>query len=258
MAAHEYRQTSVRGIGTAANVATVLAGTTAGLLLRRTIPSRVRDAVPQALGIFTVALGVRQALQTENVLLMLGGLLTGVALGAALSLDARLESLLARSERRLQAVAGELPDGGERSLAHGRAGASPLLDAAVLPSLVFCIGPMTLIGAVQDGARGEPGLLVVKAVMDGFTSIAFAAGLGPGVYLSALFVLVFQGSLTLAAGVAAPLLSERVVTETTAVGGLIVMAIGVKLLKVKSLPVVDYLPALITTPLLVLVVQALT
>ncbi len=248
----------MRGIGTAVNVATVLAGTTAGLLLRNALPSRVRDAVPQALGVFTVALGLRQALQTENVLLMLGGLLTGVALGAALSLDARLESLLARLQRRLQRVTGEVADGGEGPFAHPRAAAAPLLDAAVLPSLVFCVGPMTLVGAVQDGARGEPGLLVVKAVMDGFASVAFAAALGPGVYLAAAIVLAFQGSLTLAAGVAAPLLSERVVTETSAVGGLIVLAIGVKLLEVKSLPVVDYLPALITTPILVTLVQALT
>lgn len=254
----------VRGTGTAVNVATVLAGTTAGLLLRKTLPGRVRDAVPQALGVFTIALGLRQALETTNVLVMLGGLLSGCLIGSWLGLDRKLDSLLFRSERRL--VERET-EGEERSASDGRTlsvldsaarGAirsGGVADAALLPSLVFCVGPMTLLGAIQDGARGEPGLLIVKAVMDGLAAVAFAAGLGAGVYLSAGVVLGFQGALTLAAGFVSPLLSDRVITETTAVGGLIVVAIGIKLLKLRSLPVVDYLPALITTPLLVLIVS---
>lgn len=242
----------MRGIGTAVNVATVLTGTTTGLLLRRALPARVRDAALQALGVFTIALGLRQALDTSNVLIMLGGLLTGAVLGSWLALNERLESLLQRSKGRPAEAEVDPEDG---PLGPGEALRPGPADAAVLPSLVFCIGPMTLLGAVQDGARGEPELLIVKAVMDGFAAVAFAAALGAGVYLSAVVVLVFQGGLSLAAGSIAPLISDRAIAETTAVGGLIVVAIGIKLLKLRDLPVVDYLPALVTTPLLVLAVS---
>jgi len=230
----------VRGLGTAVNVSTVLTGTTVGVLARRALPRHVKEVIPKALGVFTIALGIRQAMQTSNVLIMLGGLLSGVVVGSCLRLDDRLESLVSRSKDQM-------------TLSRSR-----LHDAVVLPSLVFCVGPMTLLGAIQDGANAHPELLIVKAAMDGFASMAFAAALGAGVYLSAAVILVFQGGLTLAAGLVAPLLSERLVSEMTAAGGLIVISIGMKLSKVEDLPVADYLPALITTPLIVAVVTAVS
>ncbi len=244
----------MRGVGTVVNVATVLAGATTGLLLRRALPGRVRDTVPQALGVFTIALGMRQALESSNVLIMLGGLLSGALVGSLLSLDRRLDTLLSRSERRILETASDEMSRPVGSGHSQQGNPSSLKDAAVLPSLVFCVGPMTVLGAIQDGARGEPELLIVKAVMDGFASMAFAAGLGAGVYIAAAVVLVFQGGLTAMAGLLEPFLSDRVLSETTAVGGLIVIAIGIKLLKVRDFPVVDYLPALITTPLVVAIV----
>jgi uncharacterized membrane protein YqgA involved in biofilm formation len=245
----------VRGIGTAVNVTTVLFGTTAGLLLRRSLPRRVLDEVPRALGIFTIVLGIRQSLQSSNVLMLLGGLASGVAIGSWLGLDKKLDALVSRTEQR---VVDSGSDSTHQRADRLKAPASGLADAAVLPSLVFCVGPMTLLGALQDGARGEPELLIVKAVMDGFAAIAFAAALGAGVYLSAVTVLVFQGALTLLAGILAPLLSDQLIAETTAVGGVLVLAIGIELLGIRELPIVDYLPALVTTPLIVLVVSMVT
>jgi uncharacterized membrane protein YqgA involved in biofilm formation len=236
----------VRGIGTVVNIGTVLLGTSVGLLLRKTLPQRVTAAVVSALGLFTIALGVSMTLRSERPVAILLGSITGVALGSGLQLQNRFDNWV----KRTFGNTGDYLDGTALDADSPPGPLSNPLERAVVPVIVFCAGPMTLVGAIRDGAFADPQLLLTKATMDGFSSIAFATALGPAVYLSALLLGLLQGSLTVLAWLSGSLLSEGLMRETGAAGGLLVIAVGIDLLRLRKLPVIDYLPTLITTPLL--------
>lgn len=232
--------TPLRGLGTALNVAAVLAGCTIGLSLGRFIPDRFHQSVRQAIGLFVVVYGTTMALSSRNPLILLISLLLGVIIGEALRLDDGVREVGRWAERRVSR--------GEPS---GRVSV-----AFVTTSLLFCVGPLTILGTFNDGSRGDITLLAVKSTLDGFSSIVFAATLGWGVLLSAGSVLVVQGSLTLAAFVLHASLSPAQVQELTAVGGVTVIAIGLGLLELKSFRVANFLPGLVVAPLLVFVLHA--
>lgn len=256
----------MRGIGTLANVVTVILGTSVGLLSRRSLPRRTTAGIMHVLGLFTVGLGVAQFLGSEKPLVPMLGLLTGAAIGSAFRLQNRLDTWVDRafpdevSPASEGARIGDDPPRPNTQVGSGRDGGGSSLDkgaergtfvrAGVLASIVFCAGPMTFLGAVRDGALGDPQLLLTKAAMDGVSSAAFASVLGPGVYLAAVVVLVLQGALTLFSASAGAWVSEEMVREVGSAGGLLVFAVGLDLLEVKRLPVLDYLPALVTTPVI--------
>jgi len=241
----------VRGIGTVVNIGTVLLGTSVGLLLRKTLPRRVTAAVVSVLGLFTIALGVSMTLRSEKPVAILLGSITGVALGSGLQLQDRFDNWV----KRTFGNTGDYVDGTTVDVDSSPGLVSNPLERAVLPVIVFCAGPMTLVGAIRDGAFADPQLLLTKATMDGFSSIAFATALGPAVYLSALLLGLLQGSLTVLAWLSGSLLSEGLMRETGAAGGLLVIAVGIDLLRLRKLPIIDYLPTLITTPLLLALVN---
>jgi uncharacterized membrane protein YqgA involved in biofilm formation len=189
-------------------------------------------------------------LRSERPVAILLGSITGVALGSGLQLQNRFDNWV----KRTFGNTGDYLDG---TALDADSPPGPLsnpfsnpLERAVVPVIVFCAGPMTLVGAIRDGAFADPQLLLTKATMDGFSSIAFATALGPAVYLSALLLGLLQGSLTVLAWLSGSLLSEGLMRETGAAGGLLVIAVGIDLLRLRKLPVIDYLPTLITTPLL--------
>jgi len=234
----------MRGLGTAVNVATVVAGALVGVALGDRLPERVRTTVLQVVGLMTLVIGVREATATRNVVFPLGALLLGAVVGEALGIEERLESLGERLRRR--AAPGEEPDGDGES-----GGTSPFVEGFVAASLLFCIGPLTILGSIRDGLGGPDAsqLLLVKAALDGVVAVVFASTLGWGVGFSAISVLVVQGALTLTAGSADRVLTDRMVTEMTAVGGVMVLGIGLRLLDIRQVRVASLLPALVLAPI---------
>lgn len=231
--------------GTLLNVLTVLAGGTLGLLLGGRMPERFQGIIMGGLGLSTLLIGMQNALVTRNPLVLLGGILVGGILGEILQLDQRLNNLGNYLQKRLA----------------GRGkGASTFSEAFVTSSLVFCVGPLTILGSIQNGISGGADItfLALKSMLDGFAAFAFAATLGWGVLMSTVTVLVFQGSISLLAAQVASGMPSRdnpYILEMTAAGGLIIIGVSLKLLNIKELKLANYLPALAVAPAIVWVVS---
>jgi uncharacterized protein len=250
------------GAGTALNVLTVLVGSGIGLLLRQRFPVRTRDVVTDALGLVTLLVAALSASDvlgpalaaevggSAPVLIVLGSLLLGGITGSLLRLEHRLESLGRAIQRRTTgrgSPASSTADGEEHRFVQG------FLTA----SLVFCVGPLTVLGALSDGLGRGIDMLSLKSVLDGFAAIAFAASLGVGVVASALTIIVVQGGFTLAGVLLGDVLPEAHVSALTATGGLLLVGVALRLLQIRQVPVADLLPALLVAPVLVEVVSAL-
>lgn len=237
----------IPGTGTALNCATILAGGTIGTLAGERIPERVREGLMSVLGVFTLVYGVKTALTASvgkaqpDLAVVLVGLLVGTVVGALLRIDDGLAALGRMVERRLSR--------GRETGGEEQASERSVSRALVTTSLLFCIGPLTILGSFEDGASGDILLLGIKAALDGVASLAFAATLGPGVLLSALTVLVVQGSLTGLAVLGRDSLDPNLVTQTLSAGGFLLILIGVGLLRIRRFAVADMLPALLATPL---------
>lgn len=251
----------VPGFGTAVNVATVLAGSATGLLLGHRLPVRTRETVTDALGLVTLLIGALSAVAVTApelsaaigpdapVLVVLGAMLLGGIAGSLLDVEARLEGVglaLRRLLTRRPAGAAEAEERRAR-----------FVEGFVSSSLVFCVGPLTILGSLSDGLGLGSDQLVLKSVLDGFASIAFAASLGAGVLASALSVAVVQGLLTLVGFLLGGLLPDAPLAAVTATGGLLLVGVGMRLLGIKAVPVGNLLPALLVAPLLVVLVGAL-
>lgn len=233
--------------GTLLNVATVLIGTTLGVIAGRRLPARLGESLTTGLGLFVAILAIGMAStvfsdpnhRPGDELAVLAGLLAGVAVGEAARLHDRLEALGSWLEARL---------------AHGEpsgeaAGRSRVAEAFVTASLVFCVGPLTILGSLDNGLRGDATLLSIKSALDGVASIAFAAALGAGVYLSAITVLVVQGTIAAGAFLLRDTLDTRTVVAVTSAGGLALLGVALRLLDLKPVRVTNFLPALLFAPL---------
>ena len=227
--------------GTWINVVTVLCGGLLGLFLGSRFPEKMRHTVMAGLGLVTVVIGLQMALQTRNILVVLGSLLAGGIAGELLDLEGRISRLASWIEDRFSA--------GDASGGFAR--------AWVTTSLLFCVGPLTFTGAIQDGLTGDYHLLATKAMLDGFAALAFGSALGFGVLASAGTVLVYQGGLSLAAGAIKAALTTAMIDEMSATGGIIVLALGLGLLELKTMRVANLLPALIIAPAVVAVLSRL-
>ena len=231
--------------GTLINIAAVLLGGTLGMLIGARLPDRVRESVLWALGLFVIALGVKLTFDSQNALITLGSVLLGGLLGEWWQIEDRMKGLGAWLEGRFARSATS-------------EGAARFIKGFVSASLIFCVGPMTILGAIQDGLTGNYELLAIKSLLDGFAALAFSASLGVGVLFSVIVILVYQGGLSLLAGLAQSLLTTSMINEMTAVGGLLLMAIGVgALLELRPIRVANYLPALAIAPVIVAVLRAL-
>lgn len=231
--------------GTLINVITILIGSTLGLRWGQSFHPRTRETIMAGLGLFTLAIGLKMSLETQNSLIVLGGLLIGALIGEGLRIESALNQVGVRLEKRFG-------NGGDE-------------DAQVLfvrgfmtASLLFCIGPLAILGSIQDGLVGDYELLVIKAIMDGFASFAFASTLGPGVIFSALSVLVYQGGISLFAGQLQGVMTEAMTAEMTATGGVLLLGLAISsLLEIKEIRVGNFLPALVISPLIMLVLTVL-
>jgi len=240
-------------IGTFINVATVLAGTALGVAIGARIPNRLRETITAALGLVTAALAVRETLASDRFILVLVSVLVGSIIGELLRIEQGLEWLglwlqhkLTRSARPLDV---ELPESTDPSVEP----ISPdkrFAEGFVIASLVFCIGPLTILGSINDGL-GDPDLLIVKAGLDGFASIAFAAVYGWGVGLAAITVLVVQGGIALLARLLEGVFTEEMIDALASAGGVLLFGIALRLLNLKHIRVANMLPSLVLAPLLV-------
>ena len=244
-----------RGAGTVLNVTTVLVGSGIGVLLGNRLPGRTREVVTDGLGLVTLLVAATSAASVLDpdlsdavgtsapVLIVLGSVLIGGICGSLLRVEDRLEGM---------------GDAIRRRVPHGRGGdRDRFVEGFVTASLVFCVGPLTILGSLDDGLGRGIDKLALKATLDGFASIAFAASLGWGVAASALVILVVQGALTLLAALLGDLLPDAHLAALTATGGLLLVGVGLGLLRIRSVPVADLLPALAVAPLLVAIVAAL-
>lgn len=224
--------------GTLLNATTVLVGGLIGTRLGAKLPERLRANVVRGLGMFTIVLGIQSAIQTQNVIILLFAILLGGLAGSALSLDARLKAIGDALQRRFAAKGGRVS------------------EAFVTTSIVFCVGPLTFLGAIQNGISGDARLLTIKSVLDGFAALAFAASLGWGVLLSVITILVYQGALAAGASLFAHALTDPMIQEMSSAGGVLVMGVGLRLLEIKDVQVADFLPAIVIAPAIVAVLVA--
>ncbi len=224
-------------IGTIVNTATVILGSLIGLSLGNILPERLRDTVMKGLGMCTMFIGITGMLGGKNALITIISIAVGAAAGELLDLDGRLNRFAARLEKKFQ------KSGGKTSLAEG----------FVTASLVFCVGTMTIVGALNDGLSGNHEMLFTKAVLDFVSSIIFASSLGIGVLLAAGPVFVIQGSIACLAGLIAPLLQQgNTIEEMTVVGSVLILGLGLNLIGVTKLKVMNYIPAIFLPILLCL------
>jgi uncharacterized membrane protein YqgA involved in biofilm formation len=229
--------------GTLLNIATVLIGGTLGLLFGARIPERFKSTVIAGMGLFVMAMGVQMFLKTENPLVVLGALILGALLGEWGRIEDGLHNLGAFLEKRFAR------DDSEE-------GSARFIRGFLTASLLFCVGPMAILGSIQDGLTGDYNLLAVKSVLDGFASLAFASTLGIGVLFSALIILVYQGGISLLAGSLSAIVTEAMMVEMTATGGVILMGLAISsLLEIKKIRVGNFIPALAVAPLIVWVIS---
>jgi hypothetical protein len=229
----------MRGLGTLINAGLVVLGSGLGVLIGDRIPEQMRITLLQVIGLVTIALGVSDAIDTRNMVFPLVGMAVGALIGEVLAIESRLERLGERLQRRFARDAGS--GGGEGKFVKG----------FVTASALYCIGPLTVLGAIEDASGQTPQLYIIKGSLDGFVSIMFAAMYGIGVAFSALSVLVVQGSLTLGGAGLDAVLDERMRTELFAAGGIAVIGIGLNLLQVTKIRLANLLPGLVLTPVLV-------
>ena len=231
-------------IGTIINVITVLIGGTIGTFLGNRFPARLQETVVYALGLFTLVIAIDSALVTRNSLIVLGSLLVGAFIGEALRIESRLEAL---GEWLREKFVGD----------KDRGDSTRFVEGFLTASLVFCVGPLTIQGSIEDGLMGDYTKLAIKSLMDGFAAMAFASTLGPGVIASVFVIFFFQGGITLLARMSTSVFTEPMIIEMTATGGVVLLAIGLRLLDIKKIRAANLLPAIFIAPAAIALFDAL-
>lgn len=211
--------------GTIVNIASVVAGCLIGRYLGHFISERLRRTMVIGLGLAVLLIGIQLAVQSRNALVVIGALAIGGLIGELLSIEARLDRMGQKLQQRFK-------------------DAGSVAEAFVTASLLYCVGAMAIMGSIQDGLGQEPTILYAKSALDGIASIVLASTLGIGVIFSVFPLLIYQGGITLAAGWVQGLLTDPVMAEINATGGLLILAIGLDLLQIKKLPVGNLLPAI--------------
>ena len=233
--------------GTLINVAAIILGSLIGLVAGNRIPEKMRQTLVSAMGLFTLAYGVFIFGQTQNMLIPLFALVVGTVIGELLKIEEGLNRL---GEFIQQKLAGLNPNLSGES--------QKFVTGFVSASLLFCIGPMAILGSIQDGISGDFQMLAIKSLLDGIASIAFASTLGVGVVFSAVVVLVYQGAISLLAGLIGQGFGDTIVAEMTATGGIILAGIAISnLLQIKKIRTGSFLPAIFLAVLIVLILNAM-
>lgn len=249
----------IPGIGTAVNVVTVLSGTTVGVLVGHRLPERTRKVVTDGLGLVTLLIAATSAAHVTDgdlskavgssapMLIVLGSILLGGIAGSLLRIEDRLEDFGGVLQRFAVRRFGSRGDA---------AGRERFIQGFVTSSLVFCVGPLTILGSINEGLGNGADQLLLKSALDAFASIAFAASFGWGVGFSVISLIVIQGGLTALGAVLGSFVPDAHLSALTATGGLVLLGVAFRLLELKQIKVADYLPALLVAPLLTQLVIA--
>lgn len=238
-------------IGTLTNVGAVLVGSAVGAVAGARFPERFRETIMAVLGLLTITIGIRETLATEEFVLVLGALLVGALIGEALRIEYGLQRLGDTLQRRFAGGSVGLEiDVDAPETTRPRRHHAGFAEGFVIASLVFCVGPLTIVGAIEDGL-GNPDLLLLKAGLDGFASIAFASVYGWGVATSAFTIITIQGGIALGAGALDGVLTDPMLDALGAAGGILLIGIALRLLDLKRIRVANLLPAIVLAPLFV-------
>lgn len=216
-------------LGTIVNTVAVIIGAAIGMLLKKGLPEKLSDTMMKGLGLCTLYLGISGSLKGENSLILIISMVVGALIGEGIDLDAKLNQFGTWLENKFKSK-----EGGKVSIAEG----------FVSASLLFCVGAMTIVGSLQSGLQGNHEMLFNKSMLDFVAAIIFASSMGVGVMLSAAFVFVYQGAITLAAQWVAPFLTDTIIAEMTCAGSVIIIGIGLNLLGITKLKVMNYVPAI--------------
>jgi uncharacterized protein len=214
-------------LGTIVNTSTVIAGGLIGMLVHSRMPERITKTTFQGIGLFTVYIGISMAFKTQNVLIMVFSVVLGAVSGELLDIEKRMEKFSEWGKKKIGSKNDRFTEG------------------FVTSFMLFCMGSMTILGSIEEGLGGEPTLLLAKSFLDGFGAIALASTMGIGVVFSAVPMFIYQGGLTLFAGMIQAYLTEPMINEVSAVGGLMLLGMGINILDIKKLKVLNLLPALV-------------
>lgn len=214
-------------LGTVVNIAAVIVGSTVGLILKNRLPDKLTNIVFQGIGLVTVFFGLAMALRSQNWVILILSVVSGALLGQLLNLDLRMNRV------------------GEKLKQWLKINSKRFTEGLVTAFLLFCMGSLTVLGALEEGMNENAELLLAKSVMDGFSSVALSAAMGIGVMFSVIPMLIYQGGITLFAGSLQHIFSEPLIMEITAAGGIILLGMGINILEIKKIQVLNLLPALI-------------
>ncbi len=230
------------GLGTIVNVVAVLIGATIGLIIKGGLPKRFEKTVMTAIGLATLFIGINGTLSgmlvigedgsisSQHTMLLIASLVLGAIIGELIDIEKHLDNLGEWCKRKFKFQ-------GEQN--------ATFVEGFVSSSLLFCVGAMTIVGALEDGLNGNPSMLYAKSLMDGISAIIFTASLGVGVYFSIITVIVYQGGITLLARLIQPLLSDALISQMSLVGSILIFAIGINLIFGKKVKTGNLLPAIL-------------
>lgn len=214
-------------LGTLVNVGAILVGSAIGLMLHTKLPKRVITIIFQAMGLFTLLLGAQMALKMEYLLLGIGSLVLGSIIGEWIGLEKYMNRFSEWVKRKAKLKNEKFSDG------------------LITAFLLYCMGSLTILGAIEEGMNSNPDLLLMKSLMDGVSSVALASALGIGVAFSAIPLLIYQGGITLLAGSVGDFFKDSIINELSAVGGILLIGLGINILEIKKLRILNMIPALI-------------
>lgn len=235
-------------VGTILNVITVAIGSALGLIIGDRLPKNTQTSVITGLGLVTLVVGISNAMLSGNIIIPLISLIVGVMIGEWVNIQKGLDELGGW----LQAWIAKRTTADSATTETDTASARErFINGFVTASLVFCIGPLTFVGSIQDGISGNYELLAIKAVLDGFAALAFAASLGVGVSFSIITIIILQGSLALLGRLAGEVMTEAMINEMSSAGGIMLIGLSLILLDIKQPRMANYLPALFIAPLIV-------
>ncbi|MBC35878.1 MAG: hypothetical protein CL663_07565 [Bacteroidetes bacterium] len=219
--------------GTLINAGAIILGTLIGMMIKTKLPERVVTIIFQALGLFTILLGLKMALEMQEFLIAIGSLVIGSVIGELLKIESGMEKFGGWVKTKLKSDNAKFTDG------------------MITAFLLYCMGSLTILGAIEEGINGNMDLLLMKSLMDGCSSIALASALGIGVGFSAIPLLIYQGGLTLFASSVSSFFSEAVVRELSAVGGVLLIGLGINILEIKKFRILNMIPALVLVVILI-------
>jgi uncharacterized membrane protein YqgA involved in biofilm formation len=219
-------------LGTVINAGAVIVGSSVGLLIHSRLPRRITTIVFQGIGLFTLFLGITMAMKVGNFLVMIFSIVLGSIAGELLGVDGRITSMSEFLKRKIRLKSERFTEG------------------LVTAFLIFCMGSMSILGPIEEGLGKPPNILLAKSVLDAFSSMALAASLGVGVLFSVIPLVMYQGGITLFAGYVQGFFTSALINELTAVGGLLLMGLGINILEIKSLKILNMLPSLVIVVIL--------